>query len=90
MTQKALNDLNLSEEHNVASVAQIATSLRKDFLDKYDVAHVLKVSVRTIEKWTRERKLPHFKVGHHTVRYRLADIARAMRKHHFVEEITVE
>jgi excisionase family DNA binding protein len=90
MTQKAINALNLLSSSEVASVAQIAGSLNHDYLDKYDVAHILKVSVRTIEKWTRERKIPYYKAGYHTVRYRLADIARAMRKNHFVEEVAVE
>jgi excisionase family DNA binding protein len=61
-----------------------------EFVDKHVVAEFLNISVRTVEQWTRKRKIPYFRTGYHTVRYRLNDITRAMRKNHFVEEIAVE
>jgi excisionase family DNA binding protein len=64
-----------------------AYSATAEFVDKRTVAQFLGLSVRTVEKWTRERRIPCFRTGYRTVRYRLADIARAMRKNHFVEEI---
>jgi excisionase family DNA binding protein len=96
MTQKASDTSKATyssteylDKYNVASIASKASaSSPKEYLDKYELAQVLGLSTRTVEKWTRERKLPHFKVGYHTVRYRLADIARAMRKNHFVEEVS--
>jgi hypothetical protein len=88
MAKKVLDASHSLCSSGPASVARIAASF--DYLDKYDVAHILKVSVRTIEKWTRERKIPYYKASYHTVRYRLADITRSMRKNHFMEEVAVE
>lgn len=42
---------------------------------KREIAQHLRVSERTIERWTARRGLPRIRVGPNTVRYRLADVA---------------
>jgi excisionase family DNA binding protein len=35
----------------------------KKFLTMKEVAQLLKVSVNTIKNWTKENRIPHYKVG---------------------------
>lgn len=39
-----------------------------------ELAELLKVSLRTIQRYTRARLLPHFRIGPRTVRYSVAAI----------------
>jgi excisionase family DNA binding protein len=48
-----------------------------DLLIKREVAAKLKRSVRTIDAWMREGKLPYFKVGR-TVRFRWSDVLKKL------------
>tara|TARA_B000000532_G_scaffold35169_2_gene24694 strand:+ start:5278 stop:5511 length:234 start_codon:yes stop_codon:yes gene_type:complete len=46
-----------------------------DLLTTVDVAEILKVSTRTVEKWRREKKPPeYYKFGHKTIRYKVKDV----------------
>jgi excisionase family DNA binding protein len=48
-----------------------------DLLIKREVAAKLRRSVRTIDAWMREGKLPYFKVGR-TVRFRWSDVLKKL------------
>jgi excisionase family DNA binding protein len=51
-----------------------------DLVTKAVIAHDCGVTERTVEHWVRERKIPCVRLGHRTVRYRLADVRRALAK----------
>jgi len=46
----------------------------RDFMRPVDVAKQLRVSTATVLRWARQRRLPHYRLGQHTVRFRLEDI----------------
>ena len=56
-----------------------------DLVGKKVVADYLRVTVRTVETWTKRRKIPSIRIGNKVIRYRLEDIAKALRKNYFVE-----
>jgi excisionase family DNA binding protein len=58
-----------------------------DLVDKYVVAHDCGVSPRTIENWVAQRKIPFRRIGHRTIRFRLADVRRALDRK-IVKEIS--
>jgi excisionase family DNA binding protein len=49
-------------------------------VDKKFLARYLNLSPRTIETWTRLRKIPCYKLGIKAVRYRLSDVEKALQK----------
>jgi excisionase family DNA binding protein len=51
-----------------------------DLVPKAIVAHDCGVTPRTIEWWVRTRKIPCVRIGHRTIRFRLADVRRALAK----------
>jgi excisionase family DNA binding protein len=65
------------------------TAAYDGYVDKRIVARFLDVSPRTIETWTRRKKIPYVKFGVKSVRYRLADVERAIRKNYSVKEVAV-
>ena len=56
-----------------------------DLVEKQAVADYLHVTVRTVETWTKRQKIPSIRIGNKVIRYRLEDIAKALRKNYFVE-----
>lgn len=52
---------------------QVVDGATDDLLIKREVAAKLRRSVRTIDAWMREGKLPYFKVGR-TVMFRWSDV----------------
>jgi excisionase family DNA binding protein len=66
------------------------TAAYDGYVDKRTLARFLDVSPRTIETWTRRKKIPYVKFGVKSVRYRLADIEKAIRKNHLVKEVSLE
>ena len=54
-------------------------------LTKTEVARFFAVSIRTIETWMREGKLPFYKLGH-TVRFRMADLLRNLQERHQINK----
>jgi excisionase family DNA binding protein len=56
-----------------------------DLVRKQAVADYLGVTLRTVETWTKLRKIPSIRVGHKFIRYRLQDISQALRKRYGVE-----
>jgi excisionase family DNA binding protein len=45
-----------------------------------DVAKLARVSKRTVQIWVHERRIPHLKLGR-LLRFRLADVQRALNRH---------
>jgi excisionase family DNA binding protein len=50
------------------------------FVDKDSAAEFLGVSPRTIEKWTQQKQIPHYKVSHRCIRYDVAELAEWMKE----------
>lgn len=47
-------------------------------VDKVWVAKFLAVSPRTIEDWVQRKKIPHIRLGGRTIRFRIADVKKAL------------
>ena len=52
-----------------------------EIVTKVGAAEILKVSPRTVEKWTQERRIPFLKISHRCVRYDGAELAKWARSH---------
>ena len=48
--------------------------------DKHDIAKHCKVTVRTVDRWVVERKIPSIKLGPRCTRFRWADVERALNR----------
>jgi excisionase family DNA binding protein len=57
-------------------------------LTKIELADYLRVSPRTIDYYIAGRKIPFIKLGPRLVRFRLADVERALKRY-TVEEISL-
>ena len=51
-----------------------------ELVDKYVVARTFGFSPRTVENWVVQKKIPFLRLGHRTVRFRLADVRRALER----------
>ena len=49
-----------------------------ELVDKFGVARTFGVSPRTIENWVAQRKIPFLRIGRRTMRFRIADVRRAL------------
>lgn len=67
--------------------AHILHNTRK--LTATELADVLHVSLRTIQKWTQSRKIPCFSLSKRCVRYDLEAVERAIKRYE-KQEIAVE
>ena len=56
------------------------SDLEPELVDKRIIARVFNVSERTVENWVVQKKVPCLKFGHRTVRFRLADVRRALER----------
>jgi excisionase family DNA binding protein len=45
-------------------------------VDKVRLAKLLLVSPRTIEDWVQQKKIPHVRLGHLKIRFRLTDVKK--------------
>jgi excisionase family DNA binding protein len=45
-----------------------------------DVARRYGVSLRTLDRWVRERKIPYIQLDKRTIRFRWADVERAVER----------
>ena len=52
--------------------------IEPELVDKYVVGRVFGASPRTVENWVAQRKIPFLKIGKRTIRFRLADVRRAL------------
>jgi predicted DNA-binding transcriptional regulator AlpA len=48
--------------------------------DKHDIARHCKVTVRTVDRWTKDRLIPSIKLGPRCTRFRWADVERAINR----------
>ena len=58
----------------------LASDDNPDLVTKEVIARDSGVSPRTVEWWVRTRKIPYVKAGHRTIRFRLADVRKALAK----------
>ena len=65
-------------EASNSEVNQALAEAESDIIDKAELARLLKAPVHTIEYWTRSKKIPHFRIGHRTIRYSLSEVRRAL------------
>jgi excisionase family DNA binding protein len=56
----------------------LVAEISPDLVDKFVIAHTFSVSPRTIENWVAQRKIPFLDLGHRTMRFRIADVRRAL------------
>jgi excisionase family DNA binding protein len=63
--------------NSTAHAEQVVDGATDDLLIKREVAAKLRRSVRTIDAWMHEGKLPYFKVGR-TVRFRWSDVLKKL------------
>ncbi len=61
-----------------------------DFQDRLlradHAAPVLDITTRTLREWTSDHKIPHVKIGGHTVRYLLSDLLAWARERRIEKE----
>jgi excisionase family DNA binding protein len=55
--------------------------------DKHAIAKRYGVSLRTVDKWVNDRKIPYLELGTRTKRFILADVEQALIKHHTIVAI---
>lgn len=49
-------------------------------LTKKELAESLNLSTRTIERWTKSKKIPCLRINHQILRYKLEDVLRSLEK----------
>jgi excisionase family DNA binding protein len=49
-----------------------------ELVDKFVIARVFGVSPRTIENWVAQRKIPFLRIGRRTMKFKIADVRRAL------------
>ncbi len=52
----------------------------ESFLSKTEVAQILAVSNRTVERLTAQGLLPHYRLGHRLLRYRWQDVEKVLER----------
>jgi hypothetical protein len=52
----------------------------EELLTSEQLAKIIKVSGFTVEDWRRKGVIPHFWLGHRTIRYRLSDVIAALEQ----------
>jgi excisionase family DNA binding protein len=62
------------------AISDPAAGHSPDLVTKSVVARDCSVTPRTIETWVRFKKIPCVRIGHRTVRFRLADVRKALAK----------
>ncbi len=65
-----------SENSSLASVT--VPGDQPELVDKRVIARIFGVSERTIENWVAQRKIPFLRIGHRTMKFRIADVRRAL------------
>jgi predicted DNA-binding transcriptional regulator AlpA len=62
------------------SKAKTATAPNADeqLLKKQDIAQRCRLSLRTIDRWVNERKIPYLNLDKRTVRFRWGDVKRVI------------
>jgi len=66
--------------------ALVSNLLDQPLLTKEDLARKLNVSPDTIQTWTIRKKIPHFRLGHKTVRYSYPAVIGALGKYYTAPE----
>lgn len=54
---------------------------------KFDVAHAQNVSLRTVDQWIHDHKIPYKKLGPRLVRFDLDEVDRALQRY-LVKELS--
>jgi len=56
-------------------------------LDKKEVAALLGVSPRTIDKWVAQRKIPYLQITQRTIRFEEQAVRESLNRHCLVKEV---
>jgi excisionase family DNA binding protein len=67
----------MSEEKSSLRLEPIS-DLEPELVDKRVIARLFNISERTVENWVAQKKIPLIRMGRRTVRFRLADVRRAL------------
>ena len=62
---------------------KIGPNTNKKKLNEKEAARHLGVSVRCVQNWRKEGKIPFYRISSRCIRYDLAEIERALRKFRF-------
>jgi len=53
---------------------------KRTLLTKKELAETLNLSTRTIERWTKARKIPCLRINHQVLRYKLEDVLASLER----------
>jgi hypothetical protein len=71
----------VSQTHNQDLITVSDTvALGEPLPMKGDLARHFRVSVRTIDRWTLERKIPHIRLGRRCIRYQWPAVKKAVAR----------
>ena len=59
---------------------------RSNFQNKYDLAKYFNVTLRTIDRWVKERRIPSIQMGSRCTRFEWPAVKKAVARH-LVEEV---
>ncbi len=68
----------LSQDWVPYGISLLASLLEQPLLNREKLAVKLGVSVDTVHAWTSEKRIPHFRLGHRTVRYNYGAVVIAL------------
>jgi len=75
---KKLNDIG-KDIKSLINTSEVFSEDEK-LLDNQDLAFLLKISYRSLQRYRTRKKLPYFMIGHKTY-YRASDVRNFVRKH---------
>lgn len=80
--------LDLPIASNCIPVAPPPSSFSIESLpERRDIARRYRVCLRTVDRWVKERKIPHIRIGKRSVRFRWEAVERAINRM-TVEEVS--
>ena len=77
---RSIPSANTTPKHKVRCSVADHSSDPDSLPDKYDLARRFRVTARTVNRWTKARLIPSIQFGPKCVRYKWADVERAIRR----------
>ncbi len=81
------NHSTINSSHTVVPMGTTA-SLAPALIKKKELAKRLSVSTRTIDDWTRKRKIPYLQLGNRFFLYDAAAVLDSLRKQYQVDAVS--
>ena len=69
-----------SLHYNISAREAREAAIVESLPDKHDIAKRYKVTVRTVDRWTKDRLIPCIKLGPRCTRFKWPDVERAINK----------